>query len=65
MSNDKPPHDPKPPITHIEGIDPADIWAAHFDAEAGLLTDHEELFARLPRPTEPGSPNSHHLSLAS
>ena len=35
------------PVGEIEGIDPADVWAAYAEADAGKLIGHEELMARL------------------
>lgn len=35
------------PIAHIDGVDPADIWAAAADVEAGNSITHDELMARL------------------
>lgn len=35
------------PITSIPGVDPADVHAAAAQADAGQLTPHAELFARL------------------
>ena len=40
-------HRHTPPVTHIEGVDPAEIWAASASADAGNTISHEELFARL------------------
>jgi hypothetical protein len=38
---------PDAPPGSIPGVDPADVWAGAAEAEAGKLTDHDELFARL------------------
>jgi hypothetical protein len=35
------------PIDSIPGVDPADVWAAAAEADAGKLTPHAEVFARL------------------
>ena len=35
------------PVTEIEGIDPADVWAGYAEADAGLLTDHATVMAEL------------------
>jgi len=34
-------------IGSIPGVDPADVWAAAAEADAGRLVEHDELFARL------------------
>jgi predicted transcriptional regulator len=34
-------------VTSIPGVDPADVWEAAAQADAGRLIDHDELFARL------------------
>lgn len=31
----------------IPGVDPADVWEAAADADAGRLVSHDEVFARL------------------
>lgn len=36
-----------PGVTSIPGVDPADVWEAAAQADAGGLTGHDELFARL------------------
>ncbi len=39
---------PTAPVTTIPGVDPADVWAAAAaEADAGKLTPHAEVFARL------------------
>jgi predicted transcriptional regulator len=35
------------PVAHVPGVDPAEVWAAAAEEEAGRLTPHEEVFARL------------------
>lgn len=35
------------PVTHIPGVDPAEVWESAAQEEAGRLTDHADLFARL------------------
>lgn len=35
------------PVDSIPGVDPADVWAAAAEADAGRLTPHAEVFARL------------------
>ena len=35
------------PVAEIEGIDPADVWAAYAEADAGNLVSHAELMASL------------------
>jgi predicted transcriptional regulator len=35
------------PVTSVPGVDPADVWEAHAQAEAGQLTPHDEVFAKL------------------
>jgi predicted transcriptional regulator len=37
----------KTPITSIPGVNPADVWEAAAEVEAGRLTSHTEVFARL------------------
>jgi predicted transcriptional regulator len=37
----------QPPVESIPGVNPADVWEAAAQADAGLLVDHDELFARL------------------
>jgi hypothetical protein len=37
----------KAPVDSIPGVDPAEVWESVAQEEAGLLTDHDELFARL------------------
>lgn len=34
-------------VTSIPGVNPADVWEAAAQADAGQLVDHDELFARL------------------
>lgn len=34
------------PVESIPGVDPADVWAAAAEADAGKLTPHAEVFAR-------------------
>ncbi len=38
---------PIEPIKDIPGVDPAEIWEAAREADAGNLISHEEMFARL------------------
>jgi len=35
------------PVEHIPGVNPADVWEAAAEADAGRLTPHDEVFARL------------------
>jgi len=35
------------PVTEIPGVNPADVWEAAAQAEAGQLTPHEVVFAKL------------------
>ncbi|MBX9583059.1 MAG: hypothetical protein K2X87_22360 [Gemmataceae bacterium] len=35
------------PVTHIPGVDPAEVWAAAAQVEAGQVVEHDELMARL------------------
>jgi hypothetical protein len=35
------------PVTSIPGVDPADVWEAAADVEAGRVHSHAEVFARL------------------
>lgn len=35
------------PVDHIPGVDPAEVWAAAAEADAGKLIPHAEVFARL------------------
>ena len=35
------------PITSIPGVNPADVWEAAAQADAGQLTSFEEVFAKL------------------
>ena len=37
------------PVAHIPGVDPADVWEAAAQADAGLLTPHADVFTRLRR----------------
>jgi len=32
------------PITAVPGVDPADVWEANAQADAGRLTPHREVF---------------------
>jgi hypothetical protein len=34
------------PITSIPGVDPADVWEAANEADAGQLSSHGDVFAR-------------------
>lgn len=40
-------HRHTPPVTQIEGVDPADVWAAYEEIQAGLVTDHATVMAEL------------------
>jgi predicted transcriptional regulator len=40
-------HRHTPPVTHIDGVDPADVWAAYEEVQAGLVTDHATVMAEL------------------
>jgi predicted transcriptional regulator len=40
-------HRHTPPVTHIEGVDPAEIWESSLNADAGNTIDHETLMAQL------------------
>lgn len=35
------------PIAEIPGVDPAHVWEAAAEADAGRLTDHQTVFDRL------------------
>lgn len=35
------------PVAHLPGVDPAEVWEAVAQEEAGQLISHEDLFARL------------------
>jgi hypothetical protein len=35
------------PVSSIPGVNPADVWEAAAEADAGRLTPHADLFARL------------------
>ncbi len=35
------------PVGEIPGVNPADIWASAAEADAGRLTPHAEVFAKL------------------
>jgi predicted transcriptional regulator len=35
------------PVTSIPGVDPADVWEADAQANAGQLTPHADVFAKL------------------
>jgi hypothetical protein len=35
------------PVSSIPGVDPADVWEAAAQADAGRLTSHAEVFAKL------------------
>ena len=38
---------PNEPVKEIPGVDPAEIWEAMRECEAGLLLTHEEMLERL------------------
>jgi predicted transcriptional regulator len=38
---------PAAPVAEIPGVNPADVWEADAQAEAGRLTPHDDVFARL------------------
>lgn len=40
-------HSEPAPVESIPGVNPADVWEAAAEADAGLLTSHAETFARL------------------
>ena len=35
------------PVASVPGVDPADVWEAAAQADAGQLTAHDDVFARL------------------
>src|SRR5437868_2841607 len=35
------------PVAAVPGVNPADVWEAYAEAQAGRLTAHDEVFARL------------------
>lgn len=35
------------PVAHIPGVDPADVWEANAQADAGQLASHADVFCRL------------------
>ncbi len=35
------------PVSEVPGVNPADVWEAAAEADAGLLTPHSEVFAKL------------------
>lgn len=36
-----------PPVASVPGVNPADVWDAAAEADAGQLTPHADVFARL------------------
>ena len=36
-----------PPVTVIPGVDPAEVWESAAEADAGRLSSHDTVFARL------------------
>jgi len=44
-----------PPVAAVPGVDPADVWEAAAQADAGQLTDRVEVFARIRGPRPPSA----------
>lgn len=40
-------HADRTPAADVPGVNPADVWEAAAEADAGRLTPHDEVFARL------------------